>query len=223
MGWAQIGSWVHRGQGLPCPVHLMLVEQGQCVPTPNTGSYVVGGVARTQAAAASEDRVGVSTVRPSPSTVCPGIGFARGHVSAISKRPGGTQSRGCLPVFLASLTPPSLPFPSPTPSWGGALLYLSLLPKEKGHVFPHGWGLLNARAWDQTGSTLRIGLLPLQTKVPTGQEPPFPLGWELPDRRTHGSLSAGCPLRAEVISSSWRMAAPGQGSFLCHLQPMPSF
>lgn len=152
MGWAQTGSWVNRGEGLPCPVHLMLVEQGQCVSTPNTGSYVVGGVDRTQVAAASEDRVGVSTLRPSPSTVCSGFGFAGGHMSAISNRPGGTQIRGCLPVFLASLTPPSLPFPSPTPSWRGALLYLSLLPKEKGHVFPHGWGLPNARTGIRLGA-----------------------------------------------------------------------
>lgn len=60
-------GWAHRGEGLPCPVDFMWVEQGQCVPIPNTGQ-LVGGVDRTQVAAASELRVGVSTV-------CPGFGL----------------------------------------------------------------------------------------------------------------------------------------------------
>lgn len=74
MGWAQTGSWVHGGRGCHVLLTSWWVEQGPCVPTPNTGQSV-GRVDRTQGQQQQPVRTGWE-----PVPLAPGFGFARGHV-----------------------------------------------------------------------------------------------------------------------------------------------
>lgn len=94
---------------LPCSVDSTDGKAGTVCrpPLPTHKRQLLGSMDRTQEVAASEERVGVSTVYPRPLVSCSQLWLCPRTRASYPTVPEEIQSKGCLPAcFLASLTPP---------------------------------------------------------------------------------------------------------------------